>query len=65
MTKKEAKKLFVEEFFEDRYNLQRALDDDYLAVNLIWGGFIDTLCKDGVITLRQYETWTFPWHRER
>ena len=25
-----------------------------------WGVFTDSLCKDGRITLRQYETWTHP-----
>ena len=26
-----------------------------------WGIYTDTLCKDGYISLEQYETWTMPF----
>lgn len=26
-----------------------------------WGIFIDSLCKEGKITQKQYESWGFPW----
>ena len=26
-----------------------------------WNNFTDSLCKEGLITTRQYETWTYPF----
>lgn len=26
-----------------------------------WNNFTDALCKEGRITMKQYETWTHPW----
>lgn len=26
-----------------------------------WNNWTDSLCKQGLITLRQYESWTHPW----
>jgi hypothetical protein len=33
---------------------------DYPARSESWGEFTDMLCKDGSITLAQYEGWTAP-----
>lgn len=27
-----------------------------------WNDFTDSLCKEGRITLKQYESWTHPWY---
>lgn len=34
--------------------------NDKPALRLSWHYYIDRLCKDGYITLRQYETWDNP-----
>lgn len=34
--------------------------NDKPALRLSWSYFTDDLCKSGNITLRQYETWTYP-----
>ena len=33
---------------------------DYPARSESWGAYTDSLCKDGQITLKQYETWAAP-----
>lgn len=33
---------------------------DYPARSESWNNFTDSLCKDGEITLRQYESWVAP-----
>jgi len=33
---------------------------DKPAMREAWNGWTDFLCKDGVITTRQYETWVMP-----
>ena len=33
---------------------------DYPARSESWGAFTDGLCKDGQITLKQYESWSAP-----
>lgn len=33
---------------------------DRIARREAWNNFTDALCKDGQITLSQYETWTHP-----
>lgn len=65
MTKKDVYQIFTEEFYGDKYNLARALDTDYLSVNFAWSCFIDSLCKDGKITLKQYENWGYPWRKRK
>ena len=35
--------------------------DDKIAKRESWSIFTDDLCKDGFITLKQYETWTNPF----
>ena len=31
------------------------------AMRFAWGIFTDMLCRDGYITMKQYETWTCPF----
>lgn len=33
---------------------------DFIARSEAWNNFTDALCKDGLITMHQYETWTHP-----
>lgn len=35
--------------------------NDTIAKCEAWGNYTDALCKDGDITLRQYENWTNPF----
>ena len=39
-------------------NLSRT---DSIAKREMWNNYTDALCKDGVITLRQYENWGQPF----
>jgi len=54
MTKKQAETLF-----KDCY-LPFIPKNDKPALREAWNNFTDSLCKNGEITLRQYETWTHP-----
>ena len=63
MTKAQASKLFVESYYGDKHTLYAALKADRLAVQFEWSIFIDSLCRDGEITIKQYDSWTFPWER--
>ena len=54
MTKREAKAHFLSVSCEEGLN-------DKPAMRYAWGLFTDMLCKDGYITLKQYETWTCPF----
>jgi hypothetical protein len=56
MTKREAYKQF-RELYGDAWPGRR----DIPARNEAWGVFTDSLCKSGKITLKQYETWTYPF----
>ena len=65
MTKQQAFNQFTETYYTDKYNLQRAIDQDYCKVQLEWATFIDYLCKDKHITQRQYDTWGAPFKKGR
>lgn len=40
--------------------------DDVIAKRESWNNYTDALCKDGEITLKQYENWSNPfWHTIR
>lgn len=59
MTKSEAVKTFRAEWaMMVRGNPQ--LKTDVVAHNETWGNYIDSLCKCGEITVRQYENWDNP-----
>ena len=65
MTKYHATKTFVEAYYGNSHSLRKALKADRLAVQFEWSCFIDSLCRDGEITMKQYESWTFPWTNRR
>ena len=54
MTKREAKAHFLAVSVPEGLN-------DKPAMRYAWGLFTDMLCKNGYITLKQYETWTCPF----
>lgn len=61
MNKEQAKRLFVAQCYGDIHNLHEAVKKDRLMVQEDWSIFIDSLCRDGEITMQQYESWLFPW----
>ena len=63
MNKANARQLFIETYYGDKENLRDALKKDWLAVQEEWSIFTDILCRDGEITMAQYESWLFPWGR--
>lgn len=52
--KKQAEELFKAEI------LPGLSKNDKPAKRLAWGMFINSLCRDGQITSKQYKTWTNP-----
>lgn len=54
MTKREAKAHFLAVCQEEDF-------DDKHAIRYAWGLFTDLLCKDGYITMKQYESWLCPF----
>ena len=61
MTNHQAKQIFVEAYYGNNEQLKLALKQDKLAVQFAWACFTDSMCRDGEITMKQYETWLFPW----
>ena len=59
MTKKEALQIFKES--ELPYIVEAYGPQDKPAIREAWNNFTDMLCKDGEITLKQYETWVHPF----
>lgn len=59
MKTQEIKRLFVSEFYGTMAAYKAARRDDYCKVQLEWSGFIDSLCRDGIITQAQYNKATF------
>jgi hypothetical protein len=35
--------------------------DDHIAIREAWNNYTDALCKDGVISSHQYDSWTNPF----
>lgn len=60
LTKKQALETFKSVLKENQesYNL---IIKDRTALREAWNNYTDSLCKDGMITERQYETWTNPY----
>ena len=58
-------KYFIEAYYGDEDKLKAALKADWYAVQYAWSIFTDSLCKNGEITLQQYESWLFPWPKGR
>lgn len=61
MTKREALAMFNDQCPRDTF-LSRGYLDTVMR-NEAWNNFTDALCKDGQITMRQYEGWANPWER--
>ncbi len=59
MTKKEALRRFKQDYLPHYIDLYGK--NDKIAAREGWSDFTDFLCKDGEITLRQYETWDNPF----
>ena len=61
MTKKEVEEQF-KEFILPAIKKQYEQDGerDMVARREAWNNYTDSLCKDGEITLSQYENWTHP-----
>ena len=57
MTKAEALKKFRELY----KTLPTALRGDAIAKREDWNNYTDSLCKEGLITLNQYESWDQPF----
>lgn len=64
MNKDQAKQLFVTACYGEAYNLRTAIKKDRLMVQEDWSFFTDRLCRDGEISMKQYESWTFPWPKK-
>ena len=56
MTKAEAIKQF-----KSLYKAWGCSDDDVIAKRTYWNDYTDLLCKNGQITLKQYENWGQPF----
>ena len=59
-TKKEALKLFryIYKIKAERLGYRRG---DEVAKRTEWNDYTDALCKDGLITSKQYDTWDQPF----
>ena len=51
MTKREAKANFLAVSVEEKLN-------DKPAMRFAWGVYTDLLCREGYITMKQYESWS-------
>lgn len=60
MTKKQAAQEFRAIFSNDYW---LSFQTDKPGLREAWSNFTDSLCKDGRITARQYDTWTSPFDR--
>ena len=54
ITKKEAEKIFKEDFLAGLNKKDKTL------IRTTWNDFTDTLCKDGQISEKQYNNWGYP-----
>lgn len=59
MTKREAFTEFTEMCPPESFRSRGYVDKPMRAE--AWNNYTDALCKEGRITMRQYETWTHPW----
>lgn len=53
-TYEKAVKEFEEYYLENR-------EYDYWTVQLMWSEYVDSLCKSGKITQKQYDNWLCPY----
>lgn len=61
MTKKEAVQQF-KRMWAQEVRANPRLRNDIPARDESWNNWTDYLCKDGVITPRQYSTWSHPFN---
>lgn len=59
MTRKQALNDFIE-LYGGKEKFRASKKKDYYAVQLDWECYKDSLCRDGTITMHQYETWDNP-----
>ena len=61
MTKREAELMFREDILPAvRAAYEQDVVPDYIARSEEWNNFTDGLCKERLITVHQYETWSHP-----
>lgn len=61
MTKAEVVKIFKESVLPGiKESYEQDGVRDMPARQQAWNDFTDSLCKEGRVTLKQYETWTHP-----
>tara|TARA_R110000772_G_scaffold165819_3_gene277525 strand:- start:1158 stop:1340 length:183 start_codon:yes stop_codon:yes gene_type:complete len=58
VTKKTALAMFKEVLAEGEY---ADIRNDKIAMRESWSNFIDNLCRDSMITIAQYESWSNPY----
>lgn len=59
MTLREAKREFICNYYKTQDAYRRARKADYCQVQFEWSCYMDSLCKDGLITQKQWERATF------
>lgn len=60
MTSKQIKHLFIRDCYDGRPGVYRqARRRDYLKVQQEWSFYIDSLCRDGIITQAEYDRAVF------
>ena len=59
ITKKEVIAMFNEMFPRETFLYHNDLDK--IMRREMWNDFIDSLCKDGTISEKQYNNWVHPW----
>jgi hypothetical protein len=57
LTKKNALAIFKEELYWRDVDIR----SDKIAMRETWSNFTDSLCKDNMITMSQYERWSNPY----
>lgn len=59
MTLRETKRLFIQEYYGTEKAYRKARKEDYCRVQFNWTCFMDSLCKQGLITEKQWNKATF------
>ncbi len=61
LTKAEALQIFKDQLTENK--ARHAGKVDRVALCESWHNYVDSLCKDGLLTEKQADTWTNPFHK--
>lgn len=60
MSNQDLKTLFIRNCFHgDKLSYRRARREDYFSVQLSWTAFLDGLCRNGIITEKQFYNASF------